>query len=108
MAESFGRNLSGWCELVDYFHTAAPTICVRCKYWTDDSLHDGLDAAGAVALADALQTELDAGRTAVYAAFELGPDYDIFEEKPSDPHYFVANVASFIAFLRKSGGFEIW
>ena len=77
---SFGRNLSGWCELVDYFHTVAPTVCARCKYWADDSLHDGLDAAGAVALADALQTEIDTGRTAVYAAFEHPQEDDIFAE----------------------------
>ena len=89
----FERNLSGWCELVDYFHTVAPTVCARCKYWADDSLHDCLDAAGAVALADALQTEIDTGRTAAYATLvhpedtpQTGPD--VLFEPPESPHPF--------------------
>ena len=41
---------------------------------------------------------VDAGRTAAYAAFAY----------PGDPHLFVENVTDFVAFLRKSGGFEVW
>lgn len=110
--EEFGRTLRGWGELARYCVIVAPDICAPIKYWLDDSIHEGLDAAGAVALADALQAEIDAGRSAIYAAFEHpqrkpDPD-DIFAEEPRDLHPFVENVIDFVAFLRKSGGFEIW
>ena len=75
---------------------------------------EGLDAAGAVAVADALQTAFDAGRTAAYAALvhpedtsQYGPDV-LFEPPPGSPHPFVEKVATFAAFLRESGGFVIW
>ena len=107
----FGIQAGGWYDLASYFNLIAPDICTSCKYWYSND-YDGLDVAGAVALADALQAEIDAGRTAVYAAFEHpqrkpDPD-DIFAEEPRDPHPFVENVTDFVAFLRKSGGFEIW
>ena len=79
--EKFGRNIHGWGELARYSTIVAPDICAPIRYWLDDSIHEGLDAAGAVALADALQTEIDAGRTAAYAALvhpedtpQTGPD----------------------------------
>ena len=92
----------------------APEICAPCKYWfTND--YDGLDAAGAIALADVLEAELAAGRTATFAALAHPHEpelVDNFAPEPRylhpDPHPFVANVAAFAAFLRQSGGFEIW
>ena len=44
----------------------APDICAPCEGWHYNE-GDGLDAAGAVALAEALQKEIDAGRTESYA-----------------------------------------
>ncbi len=91
--EKFGRNIHGWGELARYSTIVAPDICAPIKYWLDDSIHEGLDAAGAVALADALQTEIDAGRTAAYAALvhpedtpQTGPD--VLFEPPESPHPF--------------------
>ena len=110
----FCRNIHGWGELARYSIIVAPGICAPIKYWLDDSIHEGLDAAGAVALGDALQTEIDAGRTAAYAALfhpEDTPQYGqdvLFEPPPGSPHPFVENVAAFVAFLRESGGFAIW
>jgi hypothetical protein len=112
--EQFCRNLLGWGELARYSIIVAPDICAPIRYWLDDSLHEGLDAAGAVALARALQTEIDAGRTAAYAALvhpEDTPRYGpgVFDPPPpGSPHPFVENVTAFVAFLREGGGFEIW
>ena len=111
--EQFCRNIFGWGELARYSVTVAPDICAPIRYWLDDSLHEGLDAAGAVTLGDALQIEIDVGRTAAYAALvhledtpQYGPDV-LFEPSPGSPHPFVENVAAFVAFLRESGGFAI-
>ena len=52
--------------MADYCIRVAPDICAPCKYWHSND-GDGLDAAGALALADALETEIDAGRTEAYA-----------------------------------------
>ena len=130
----FRRNIFGWGELARYSIIVAPDICAPIRCWLDDSLHEGLDAAGAVALADALQTEIDAGRTAAYAvrvhpedptqygwrhrfkakaptnlrALKALDELFGFPPPPGSPHPFVENVAAFVDFLRESGGFEIW
>jgi hypothetical protein len=57
----FGMQAGGWYDLASYFNLIAPDICASCKYWYSND-YDGLDVAGAVALADALQVEIDAGR----------------------------------------------
>jgi hypothetical protein len=71
----FANNWVWWHPLVDYCFIVAPTICEPCGHWRVN-YGDGLDAAGAVALAEALQKEVDAGRTEAYAqqyASEQGP-----------------------------------
>jgi hypothetical protein len=67
-----------WGPLADYCITVSPDICAPCKYWYGND-GDGLDAAGSVALADALQKEVDSGRVETYvqqyaAEQELLPD----------------------------------
>ena len=58
----FRNNVWWWHPLADYCITVAPDICAACKHWhTNDG--DGLDAAGAVALAEALENEISAKRT---------------------------------------------
>lgn len=107
----FGANLSGWCALADYALEVAPEVCAPCKYWGAND-GDGLDAAGAIALADALQTEIKSGRTAAYAEREhpIDPD-DEFDLPPAQrgkrPHWFIVRIEELAGFLRDSGGFEI-
>ena len=62
----FRNNVWWWHPLADYCITVAPDTCAPCKYWHSND-GDGLDAAGAGALAEALQKEIDAGRTESYA-----------------------------------------
>jgi hypothetical protein len=64
--EYFRNNVWWWRPLADYCITVAPDICAACRYWHSND-GDGLDAAGAFALAEALQKEIDAGRTETYA-----------------------------------------
>lgn len=64
--EYFRNNVWWWRPLADYVREVAPEITSECRYW-DSNDGDGLDAAGSVALADRLQAEIDAGRTAKYA-----------------------------------------
>lgn len=64
--EYFRNNIWNWHPLADYCVRVAPDICAPCKYWHHNE-GDGLNAAGALALADALQKEIDAGRTEPYA-----------------------------------------
>jgi len=76
--EYFRNNAWWWRPLADYACEVAPEITARCTYWQSND-GDGLDAQGAVALADKLQAEIDAGRCADYArkrtsAIEMMPD----------------------------------
>jgi hypothetical protein len=143
----FGNTMSGWHPLADYCITVAPDICAACKYWHSNG-GDGLDATGAVALAEALQKEINSGRTETYARryaseLELMPNEacricagtgvrtpgphggagDLREDGikcngcegagykrawASNYPFSVENVATFVAFLRESGGFSIW
>lgn len=65
--EYFRNNVWWWRPLADYVRQIAPEITAACVYWQSND-GDGLDAAGARALADRLQQELSEGRTAAYAA----------------------------------------
>jgi hypothetical protein len=108
--KEFWRTNIGWHELATYCIAVTPEICAACKEWREGG--DGLDHAHAVALADALQAEIDAGRTAAYAASQYPDDVPrrdglLFDEEPCHLHPLVANVTAFIAFLRECGGFEI-
>ena len=63
--EYFRNNVWWWQPLATYACEVAPAITAACKYWQSND-NDGLDAAGSIALADALQAEIDAGRTLIY------------------------------------------
>ena len=61
----FRNNIWWWHPLARYCQEVAPEITSACRNWhTNDG--DGLDAAGALALAEALQKEIDANRTDAY------------------------------------------
>ena len=62
----FRNNVWWWRPLADYCLEVAPDVTVACAHWHSND-GDGLNAEGALALADALQIELDAGRTETYA-----------------------------------------
>jgi hypothetical protein len=104
----FGRTIWGWRPIADYCIHVAPEVCAPCKDWyTNDG--DGLDADGAAALAVALQKEVNENRTLAYAARLASAE----EQNALDPEEipgsrFVRTIGEFIAFLRESGGFEIW
>jgi len=76
--EYFRNNGWWWGPLADYCNFIAPDICAPCKGWHYND-GDGLDAAGAVALAEALQKEIDAGRTESYAR-----RYEFAQERMTD------------------------
>jgi hypothetical protein len=64
--EYFRNNIWWWHPLADYCQMIAPEITSSCSDWhTNDG--DGLDDACARALADALQSEIDSGLTALFA-----------------------------------------
>lgn len=63
--EYFRNNAWWWRPLARYCVTVAPEVAAKCKHWQSND-GDGLDAEGSVALAAALQAELDAGRTAAF------------------------------------------
>jgi hypothetical protein len=63
--EYFRNNVWWWRPLADYCREVAPEICSHCKYW-DSNDGDGLNAARSIALANALQAEVDAGRAAAH------------------------------------------
>jgi hypothetical protein len=71
----FRNNIWEWPPLAEYCISVAPDICAACMHWYSND-GDGLDAAGAVALAEALQKEVASGRTETRAqryASERGP-----------------------------------
>jgi hypothetical protein len=126
--EYFRNNIFKWHPLARYCQLVAPDITSACKLWHTNE-GDGLDAAGAAALADALEAEINAGWAAAYGTFQIsqrkGKGAEGFQEvawlnafaqigldvvphgELSEPSDFVENVAAFIAFLRESGGFSI-
>jgi hypothetical protein len=66
--EYFRNSIWWWMPLAAYCSAVvAPDICAPCKYWHSND-GDGLDAEHASALAEALQREVDEGRTQIYAA----------------------------------------
>lgn len=61
----FRNNVWWWRPLANYCQRIAPAIASKCKHWqTNDGA--GLNAEDSVLLADALQAELDSGRTQIY------------------------------------------
>ena len=62
----FGNNCSWWHPLAEYCKQIQPEITARCTHWhTNDG--DGLDEKDSVALAEALQREIDSDRCEAYA-----------------------------------------
>jgi hypothetical protein len=62
----FRNNVWAWRPLADYACEVAPQITSACKYWQSNDGH-GLDDAGAIALADVLQAEVDSGQCLLFA-----------------------------------------
>ena len=145
--EYFGNNAESWGPLAAYCQQVAPEITSACRYWYSND-YDGLDAAGALALAEMLQEEINAKRTDTYA-LRYASAQSMMPNEPCNmcsgtgvrvplPHrgadnlkkagircdscegagyvrplachcsFSTENVADFAAFLRESGGFEIW
>jgi hypothetical protein len=61
----FRLNVWWWHPLANYCCEVAPEITAPCTHWHSND-GDGLDAERAGALAEALQREISAGRTAAY------------------------------------------
>ena len=78
----FRNNAWWWHPLADYCITVAPDICVACRHWHSNDC-DGLDAADALALAEALQKEIDAGRTENYAR-RYASEQELMPNEPCD------------------------
>ena len=62
----FRNNVWWWRPLADFLTTTYPELTSGCTYWHSND-GDGLDAAGAIALADALDRDLANGRVTAYA-----------------------------------------
>jgi hypothetical protein len=117
-AGKFSRNNWGWYRIAKLCLRIAPEICASCKHWYSND-DDGLDDAGALALADALQAAVDSGSL----GYEFWLDkqeclaeykrlmasnlkFPNFEPPPADG-YLKPSVLEFIEFLRHCGGFQI-
>ena len=80
--EYFRNTVWWWHPLADYCQEVAPEITSACRHWhTNDG--DGLDAAGALALAEALQKEIDANRTDAYAR-RYASEQEMMPNEPCD------------------------
>jgi hypothetical protein len=64
--EYFRNNVWWWRPLAAYCMEIAPEITARCEYWQSND-GDGLNGRDSLALADALQEEIDSGRCEAYA-----------------------------------------
>lgn len=77
--EYFRNNIWWWRPLADYCMDVAPNITNGCKYWHSND-GDGLDADAAIALADALDAEIDSGRTLAFASKRLAENKALPDE----------------------------
>jgi hypothetical protein len=134
--EYFRRNTLNWGPLVDCVTTLCPDETAPCKGWNYNS-GDGLNADGAAALATKLEVLLGDGDVAAYCAdydawadqgFQAGKGFGPAEcmnkaamdriaaihaaaklgEVMPARRFSPSDVDEFIAFLKASGGFEIW
>jgi hypothetical protein len=107
-------NWSWWEPLIEYLEVHGPrNVMARCQHWFSND-GDGLDDAGSLALADALEALVKSGHFAAY----VGIDFDRHdalsvacgERKASDERQRSAEAGAldFVEFLRNCGGFEIW
>lgn len=69
--EYFRNNVWWWRPLADYCRLVAPEITSGCKCWQSND-GDGLDGEASLKLADALQAEVDSGRTMIYEKSYMG------------------------------------
>ena len=67
VGQYFRNSVWGWHPLADYLTAAHPALTAGCTYWHSND-GDGLDDAGALALADALDLDLANGTVALYEA----------------------------------------
>ena len=88
----FGNSWRGWEPLVTYLDDVVPEISRK--------MGRGLNAQGAIALADRLQTEINSGRALAYGKRYTGT------HEASIPFY-IEDVQMFVAFLRGCGGFFV-
>lgn len=84
--EEFCRNIFRWPPVAELCIDTAPEVCGKCENWFSND-GDGLDAEDATALAMALQKRLNENRI---------------------PPNMSETVTELIAFLRDSGGFNIF
>lgn len=61
----FRNNVWWWRPLASYCLKVAPEVANKCKYWGSND-GDGLNGKDSIKLADALQAEIDSGRTKAF------------------------------------------
>lgn len=61
----FRRSVWGWRPLADYVLSEHADLAAGCAYWHSND-GDGLDEAGALALAAALRADVESGAAAAY------------------------------------------
>jgi hypothetical protein len=118
--ECFRRSIGEWIPFAELVTTLCPDEASPCRHWGSND-GDGLDAAGAAALAAKLEELRDSGAIEAYwarveaaMAVRRSPFKDLFDdvdtEAPlAEPYRDALNeVDEFIAFLKASGGFAIW
>ena len=104
--EYFYVNSAAWTSVAAYCEVVAPDFFAGNEnswfhgYCGGPEGPFGLDAAGAIALAEVLEAEITASKTAVFLG-ECGFSEDVIEGA-------VRLYQSFAVFSRESGGFSIW
>jgi hypothetical protein len=116
--EYFRRNMWSWHPLASLITTLCPDEAAACDGWHFNE-GDGLDAAGAAALAAKLEELQASGDIEAYCAYRdvrselvmagvfTALETAGFEIRHSEPRVEPSDVAEFIAFLKASGGFSI-
>jgi hypothetical protein len=113
LPECFRCSLEEWIPLAELVTTLCPNEAAACQHWLHND-GDGLDAAGAAALAAKLEELRDSGAIEAYwarveaAAFDRHPFKDLFDDVGTVEARGDDGVDDFIAFLKASGGFSIW
>jgi hypothetical protein len=124
----FGQQRDGWRQLARLCLRVAPGICSQfdTEYWFCNEGY-GLDNAGAVALADALEKQIDSDALKYEDALsrqQSAADREVLrrlrlpdgrllasvmpELIPHGKPWLIRRLREFIVFLRDCGGFAIW